>query len=103
MWSGVVDTHIINLLTQEGEHGHGSRPGKATTANVHHALKRLKHLVEKEKIRSLALPALATGVGGLKWSDVKPLIQETLGDLDIPIYVYSTYHAGVAAKEPVAE
>ncbi|MFN7730981.1 MAG: macro domain-containing protein [Pirellula sp.] len=102
MWSGVGDVHIINLLTQEGEHGHGERPGKASVANVHHALKRLRHLVEKEKLRSLAIPAIATGVGGLKWSEVHPLIVETLGDLDIPIYVYTTYHSGVAAKEPGA-
>ncbi len=100
MWSGVGDKHIINLLTQEGDHGHGTRPGRATTANVHHCLKRLRHLVEKENIRSLAIPAIATGVGGLSWSEVKPLVTESLGDLDIPVYVYTTYHAGVAAAEP---
>jgi len=100
MWSGVGDVHIINLLTQEGEHGHGTRPGKASVPNVHHCLKRLRHLVEKEQIKSLALPKLATGVGGLQWSEVHPLIEESLGDLGIPIYLYTTYHAGVAAKEP---
>lgn len=102
MWSGVGDTHIINLLTQEGDHGHGSRPGRASLANVNHCLKRLRHLIEKESIRSLALPALATGVGGLNWVDVKPLVVAALGDLEIPVYVYTTYHAGVAAKEPGA-
>jgi O-acetyl-ADP-ribose deacetylase (regulator of RNase III) len=69
---------------------------------VHHCLKRLRHLVEKEKIKSLALPKLATGVGCLEWSEVKPLIEESLGDLWIPVYVYTTYHAGVAANEPGA-
>jgi O-acetyl-ADP-ribose deacetylase (regulator of RNase III) len=101
-WNGVGDTHIVCLLTQEGEQGHGTRPGKATEANVSHCLKRLAHLVEKEKYRSLALPAIATGVGGLKWTDVKPLIWEKLGELQIPVFVYSTFHAGVAANEPGA-
>jgi O-acetyl-ADP-ribose deacetylase (regulator of RNase III) len=36
------------------------------------------------------MPALATGVGGLSWSDVKPLIVQHLGDLQIPIYLYSS-------------
>ena len=45
------------------------------------------------------MPALATGVGGLSWSDVKPLIVQHLGDLQIPIYLYVTYHAGMQAKE----
>jgi O-acetyl-ADP-ribose deacetylase (regulator of RNase III) len=99
MWSGVGDTHIINMLTQEGEHGHGTRPGRASTANVAHCLKRLRHLVEKEKFTSLALPAVATGVGGLKWSEVRPLIEEKLGDLDIPVFVYTNYQAGMQADE----
>jgi len=48
----------------------------------------------------VALPRLATGVGGLDWDQVKPLIQSQLGDLDIPVYVYVTFHAGQKANEP---
>ena len=50
---------------------------------------------------SLALPRLATGVGGLSWDEVKPLIAQTLGDAGIPVYVYSTFKKGVAADEKV--
>lgn len=99
-WSGVGGVRIINLMTQEGDHDHGSRPGRANLANVNHCLRRLRHELEKEKIASLALPALATGVGGLTWKDVKPLVEQSLGDLSIPIYVYTTYHAGQQAVEP---
>ncbi|MCY2981664.1 MAG: macro domain-containing protein [Planctomycetota bacterium] len=99
MWGGTGGARIFNLLTQEGEHAHGSRPGKANLANVNHCLRRLRHEIEKEGIKSLAMPALATGVGGLSWSDVKPLIVQHLGDLQIPIYLYVTYHAGMQAKE----
>jgi hypothetical protein len=45
------------------------------------------------------LPRLATGVGGLDWADVLPLIEKKLGDLNIPVYVYETYHADKAAVE----
>jgi O-acetyl-ADP-ribose deacetylase (regulator of RNase III) len=86
-------------MTQDGDHGHGLRPGKANTANVNHALRRLRHAMEVEGITSLAIPALATGVGGLDWNDVKPLIEANLGDLKIPIYVYEVYHKGQEAKE----
>jgi hypothetical protein len=47
------------------------------------------------------LPRLATGVGGLAWEEVKPLIEQHLGSLDVPIMVYTTYHAGQKATEPV--
>lgn len=99
-WAGVGGVQIFNLLTQEGEHGHGSKPGRASLANVNHCLKRLRHEIEKAGIKSLAMPKLATGVGGLEWRDVHPLIVQHLGDLPIPIYVYTTYHKGQQASEP---
>jgi O-acetyl-ADP-ribose deacetylase (regulator of RNase III) len=99
-WAGAGGTRIFNLMTQDGDHGHGARPGKATLQNVNHCLRRLRHEIEKEGIKSLAIPALATGVGGLAWKDVRPLLVEAFGDLQIPVYVYGTYRKGVAAKEP---
>ncbi|MCC7055662.1 MAG: hypothetical protein IT355_20490 [Gemmatimonadaceae bacterium] len=92
---------IFNLLTQEGELP--SQPsGRATVGNVSHALKRLRHAIEKGGVRSVALPRLATGAGGLDWSDVKPLVEKHLGDLGIPVFVYTTYEKGVKAVEPGA-
>ena len=99
MWGGVGGVRIVNLLTQEGGYDHGSRPGRATASNVRHALRELVKIVKKEKFQSIALPRLATGVGGLDWDDVAPLIKDELGQLDLPIYVYVTYHAGQKANE----
>jgi O-acetyl-ADP-ribose deacetylase (regulator of RNase III) len=67
---------------------------------VHHALRTLRVQLEKDGIRSLALPRLATGAGRLDWNDVRPLIDQHLGDLPIPVYLYTTFHHGQAAKEP---
>lgn len=93
---------IFNLLTQEGEHTHGAKPGQATLVNVNHCLRRLRHELEKGDINSLAMPKLATGVGALEWTDVHNLIVEFLGNLPIPIYLYTTYHQGQQAIEPEA-
>jgi O-acetyl-ADP-ribose deacetylase (regulator of RNase III) len=56
-------------------------------------------LIEGEKIKRVALPRLATGVGGLDWKEVKPLIEKHLGHLSVLIYVYATYQPGVKATE----
>ena len=100
IWSGAAGVRLINLITQEGGYGGGTHPGKATEKYVNHALRSLKKIIKKEKLSSLALPRLATGVGGLNWDQVYPLIQSQLGELDIPIYLYVVYHPDQQASEP---
>ena len=99
-WGGAGGVRIFNLLTQEGRHEHGAKPGRATLTHVAHALADLARQVQAEGLESLALPRLATGVGGLEWDEVFPLVRQHLGGLGIPVYVYSTCRAGVAANEP---
>ena len=99
MW-GAAGIRLFNLMTQEGDHTHGAKPGKANLANVNHALRRLRHELAVEQIKSLAIPKLATGVGKLDWAEVRPLIQTHLGDLPIPVYVYAHYQKDAQATEP---
>ncbi len=99
-WMGADGKRVVNLFTQGAVEGHhGGKPGRASLSAVGHALKALQKLAGQEKFSSLALPRLATGVGGLEWSDVQPLVEQHLGSLGIPVYVYSVFHAGVAAVE----
>lgn len=101
-WSGVGahgPVHVVALLTQAGGYEHGAKPGRATTDQVNHALKNLHKWVQETRPAAIALPRLATGVGGLKWEDVSPLIRQHLGKVGVPVYVYSTYHQGVQGKE----
>lgn len=98
-WGGAEGARIVALFTQEAAYEHGAKPGKATTALVNHALRALAAEARKEGLKSLALPRLATGVGGLDWSDVKPLLEKHLAELGVPVYVYEHYVAGQAADE----
>ena len=100
MWGTVNGKRVVNLITREDGPGHATKPGKASLQNVRQCLKNLKKIAVDEEFSALALPRLATGAGGLNWDDVKPLIFEQLEDLHIPIFLYSTFHAGQAAKEP---
>lgn len=98
-WAGADGKRVVNLMIQEEAPSKQSRPGKATTHNVNLALRKLRQLAEEEGFESLALPRLATGVGGLDWEEVQPLITNHLADLDIPIYIYTTYQKGAQAAE----
>jgi len=100
-WGGAEGRRIVALFTQEPPKNKGGRPGRATLQHVGHALRELRKLIDSEGFASVALPRLATGVGELEWSDVAPLVQQHLGDLDIPVIVYTIYRPGVAADEPL--
>jgi O-acetyl-ADP-ribose deacetylase (regulator of RNase III) len=102
MWGGAGGVRIVQLLTQDVAPGRGGRPGRATLHNVREALRGLVKMAEAEGFTSIALPRLATGVGGLAWEDVLPIVEERLGALPIPVFVYATYRPGKAAEEPFA-
>lgn len=98
LWAG-PERVVINLMTQEPAPFSQGHPGKASSHNVNHALRELAKVLKKQNIKSLALPKLATGVGGLPWDEVEPLIHQHLGDTGIPIVIYDKYEAGVKAEE----
>lgn len=99
-WAGPGGVRIVNLLTQEAAEGHhGGHPGRAKAEHVNHALKALRQFAGDERLASLALPKVATGVGGLDWAEVKLLIRKHFDDLGVPVYVYEEFHKGVAASE----
>jgi O-acetyl-ADP-ribose deacetylase (regulator of RNase III) len=106
VWRGVNEDGsargIVNLLTQGMQsQDKAARPVKARLEDVNRALRALARHVQDEGIKSLALPRLATGVGALDWAEVKPLIQQHLGSLGIPVIVYEVYRKGVKADEQV--
>ncbi len=98
-WVGSNGVRIVSLFTQEPPAAKGGHAGPAHIEYVNHALKALREWATKEKIESIAMPRLATGVGGLPWEKVLPLLEKHLGDLKIPVYVYATYKKGVKAEE----
>jgi O-acetyl-ADP-ribose deacetylase (regulator of RNase III) len=98
-WATPDGRRIVSLFTQDAAYNTGEKPGRAHTEHVNHALAALRKLAESEGLKSIALPRLATGVGGLDWADVEPLIQRHLDGLGVPVLVYSTFRKNEAAAE----
>jgi len=58
----------------------------------------LRRVIEREHIRSIAVPPLGCGHGGLDWADVEPLIREKLGSLaDVNVRVFAPVGTPAAA------
>lgn len=71
---------------------------------VREGLVALKDVIREKQIRSIAIPPLGCGNGGLDWEVVRPLIEETLGNLeDVEIVVYepTAQYQNVAKKKGV--
>lgn len=73
---GKAPRYIVNFPTKE----HWRSPSKLVY--VEKGLVALVELVKSRTLRSLAVPALAAGLGGLAWTDVKPLVERALSPLD---------------------
>jgi len=97
MWVGQDNVRIVNLITHERMECNDHHYDKATLSNIRHALTALVKMIAFEKLTSIALPRIGTGLGDLDWDDVWPLIENILGGLEIPVYVYVVYHPGQAA------
>lgn len=64
----------------------------------------LRHFIEQNKVRSIAIPPLGSGNGGLNWAEVKPHIEKVLGDLEgvnILIYEPTSKYQNVAKAKGV--
>lgn len=57
-------------------------------AGIEQGLQWVKDKYKTEGIKSLAIPALGCGLGGLEWKDIGPLICQYLVNLDIPVAIY---------------
>ncbi len=55
---------------------------------IEDGLDNLIEIINEKQIKSIAIPPLGAGNGGLNWAVVKKMIEEKLGHLDIDIHVY---------------
>jgi O-acetyl-ADP-ribose deacetylase (regulator of RNase III) len=71
---------------------------------VRDGLVSLKAVIREKNIRSIAIPPLGCGNGGLDWRVVRPMIEAALGDLeglDVVVYEPTSAYQNVAKKQGV--
>jgi O-acetyl-ADP-ribose deacetylase (regulator of RNase III) len=88
-WREAGKPAVFNLGTQ-------SRPGRgATYPVVEAALTALRACADAEGVRSVAMPRIAAGYGGLSWKKMRARIETTFADWPGMLYVYEEYQEGV--------
>ncbi len=88
--------YIINFPTKR------HWKGKSQIEDIEAGLDALVTTVQDLDLKSIAVPPLGCGLGGLDWCQVRRLIEETLGGLtDVQVLVYEP--AGAPAAEKMAK
>lgn len=73
--------------------------GKSRVEDIDAGLDALRLEIERRGIRSIAIPPLGSGLGGLDWADVRPRILSALKDLpDVRVDIYEPVGAPAADK-----
>ena len=91
---------IVNFPTKQ----HWKSPSKMEWIDA--GLEDLRRFILTNKVRSIAIPPLGAGNGGLDWQQVKPRIEQVLGDLtdiDVMIYEPTAQYQNLAAKVGVKQ
>lgn len=91
---------IINFPTKENWRA------KSRIEWVVDGLSDLVKVIREKDIRSIAVPPLGCGNGGLDWNDVRPLIEQRLAgleDVDVVVYEPTKEYPNVAKRADVAK
>ena len=87
--------YIINFPTKR--HWRGN----SRIEDIESGLKAFTADIKKRRIRSIAIPPLGAGLGGLVWGEVRRRIERALQDLsDVRIVVFEPHGASVAPVRP---
>jgi O-acetyl-ADP-ribose deacetylase (regulator of RNase III) len=77
--------------------------GKSRIEHIESGLEALVAEVRSLKIGSIAIPPLGSGLGGLDWTEVRPLIDRAMAELpDVDVEVYEPVGAPASARTRVA-
>lgn len=85
--------YIINFPTKRHWRG------KSRMEDIESGLKALASEIRGRGIRSIAIPPLGSGLGGLNWSEVRPRIVETLSGIPgVEVVIYEPSNAPAMTK-----
>lgn len=86
LWKTDGQPWIFNLGTQEGVWR-----ARASYEAIEAALGAMRQQANREAIRSIALPRIGAGYGGLSWRKVRVIVEKMFKDWSGNLYVYEEY------------
>lgn len=82
MYYKTDDYYVINFPTKDHWRD------KSELQYIESGLRNFRKHYADRGVTSVAFPPLGCGLGGLRWRQVKPLMEKYLGDLPIDVYIH---------------
>lgn len=89
LWKAEDKPWVFNLATQEDYWR-----SRATYEAVERVLDTMKQLADQEAIRTIAMPPIGSGYGGLSWRKVKAIIERIFVEWPGTLYIYEEHVPG---------
>lgn len=86
LWKEQDKPYVFNLVTQE-DYWHN----RASCEAIEKALETMKRQASEQGIKSIAMPRIGAGYGGLSWDKVQPIVESVFVDWPGKLYVYEKY------------
>ena len=86
LWTAENQPHVFNLGTQEQYWR-----GRANYEAIEEALKRMREQAGAAGIRTIAIPRIGVGYGGLSWKKVRLIVERVFAGWSGSLYVYEEY------------
>jgi len=88
LWREEGKTSVFNLATQENYWR-----SRATYEAIETVLNKMRAGADSESIRSIAVPRIGAGYGGLSWDQCKLIIERVFLDWSGGLFIYDKYNA----------
>jgi len=86
LWKEEDKPYVFNLGTQEDYWR-----CRASCDAIKRSLETMKQHADEQDIRSIAMPRIGAGYGGLSWKKVRPIVERVFNDWSGTLYVYEEY------------
>jgi O-acetyl-ADP-ribose deacetylase (regulator of RNase III) len=86
LWKAKGRPWVFNLGTQEGVWR-----SRASYEAVETSLVRMRELADKEGVKSIAIPRIGVGYGGLSWKKVRAIVERVFADWLGRLVVYEEF------------
>jgi O-acetyl-ADP-ribose deacetylase (regulator of RNase III) len=93
LWKSDAAPWVFSMGTQED-----TWRSRATYVAVETALRAMRTQADAEGVRTIAVPRIGAGYGGLSWTRVRGIIESLFADWNGSLYVYEEYVAERAVE-----